>query len=219
MYMKQICCDMKSCEYKASKWVVYICCQWPSLTVYASPHYINVALSCRGHQPLNSQFPLLIQDGTVVLKKAQPGLPSQAAWQGRGTQRLEELSEHGQARASQHWSPDGKRSGERKRPTFHPLRSRTVCVQPDKYWHCFNSILGETAEKWVRAHMGLSERYCAILSWNWNWSPKGCPHKSTDTSLVEHWSSPSSESGTLTISFLTPLSFRQWTLWCSGLSS
>ena len=34
--------------------------------------------------------------------------------------RLEELSEHGQARAAQHWSPEGKRSGERKRPTFHP---------------------------------------------------------------------------------------------------
>ena len=45
-----------------------------------------------------------------------------AAGQGRGAPRLEELSQHGQARASQHWPPEGKRSGERKRPTFHPQR-------------------------------------------------------------------------------------------------
>ena len=51
-----------------------------------------------------------------------------AAWQGRGALRLEELSQHGQARASQHWSPEGKRSGERKRPTFHHPRSRAICV-------------------------------------------------------------------------------------------
>ena len=30
--------------------------------------------------------------------------------------------------------------------------------------------LGETAERWARACMGLSERYDAIL--NWNWKPK-----------------------------------------------
>ena len=53
-----------------------------------------------------------------------------AAWQGRGAPRLEELSQQGQARSSQHWSPEGKRSGERKRPTFHPPRSRMICVQP-----------------------------------------------------------------------------------------
>ena len=90
------------------------------------------------------------------------------AWQRRGAQRLEELSEHGQARASQHWSPDGKRSGKRKRPTFHPPRARTICVQPDKYWHCFEGNLGETAERRCRVHKGLSKRYDAILSWNWN---------------------------------------------------
>ena len=27
---------------------------------------------------------------------------------------------------TQHWSPEGKRSGERKQPTFHPPRSRTI---------------------------------------------------------------------------------------------
>ena len=58
----------------------------------------------------------------------------------------------------------GKRSGERKRPTFHPPRSRTICVQPDKYWHCFEGNLGETAERRDGARMGLSERYDAILS-------------------------------------------------------
>ena len=59
---------------------------------------------------------------------------------------------------------NGKRSGERKRPTFHPPRSRTICVQPDKYWHCFEGNLGETAERRDGARMGLSERYDAILS-------------------------------------------------------
>ena len=78
--------------------------------------------------------------------------------------RLEELSEHGQARASQHCSPEGKRSGERKRPTFDPLRSRTICIQPGKYWHCFESNVGEAAERRGGARMGLSERYDAILS-------------------------------------------------------
>ena len=33
-------------------------------------------------------------------------------------------------------------SGERKRPTLHPLRSRTICVQPDKYWHSFEGVWG-----------------------------------------------------------------------------
>ena len=41
---------------------------------------------------------------------------------------------------------------------------RTICVQPDKYWHCFEGNLGETAERRGGARMGLSERYDAILS-------------------------------------------------------
>ena len=86
----------------------------------------------------------------------------------RGAPRLEEVSEHGQTRASQHWSPEGKRIGERKRPTFHPPRSRIICVRQSKYRHCFKGNLGETAERWGGARTGLSERYDAILSWNWN---------------------------------------------------
>ena len=39
-----------------------------------------------------------------------------AARQGRGAQWFEELPEHGQASAPQHWSLEGKRSGERKLP-------------------------------------------------------------------------------------------------------
>ena len=35
-----------------------------------------------------------------------------------------------------------KRSGERKPLTFHPPRSRTICVQPDKHWHYFKGNLG-----------------------------------------------------------------------------
>ena len=60
--------------------------------------------------------------------------------------------------------PEGKRSGERKRSTFHPPRSTTICVQPGKYWYCFEGNLGETAERRGGALMGLSERYDAILS-------------------------------------------------------
>ena len=54
--------------------------------------------------------------------------------------------------------------GERKRPTFHPPRPRTICVQPDKYWHCFVGNVGETAKRRGGACMSLSERYDAILS-------------------------------------------------------
>ena len=63
----------------------------------------------------------------------------------------------------EHHSTD-RLSGERKRPTFHPPSSRTICVQPGKYWHCFVGNLGETAERRGGARMGLSERYDAILS-------------------------------------------------------
>ena len=57
--------------------------------------------------------------------------------------RLVELSnDYGQARASQHSSPDGKRSGERKWSTFHPPRSATISVQPDKHWRVSRPTLG-----------------------------------------------------------------------------
>ena len=39
-----------------------------------------------------------------------------------------------------------------------------ICVQPGKYWYCFEGNLGETAERRDGALMGLSERYDAILS-------------------------------------------------------
>ena len=51
-----------------------------------------------------------------------------------------------------------------KRPTFHPTKLRTICVQPDKYWHCFEGNHGETAERRGGARTGLYERYDAILS-------------------------------------------------------
>ena len=71
------------------------------------------------------------------------------------------VSERETERASQHWSPERKRSGERKRPTFHPPRSGTICVQPDKHCHCFGGNLGETAERRGGARMCLSEHYGA----------------------------------------------------------
>ena len=45
--------------------------------------------------------------GTLTGKHSRHHILS-AAWHGRGAWRLEELSEYGQARASQHWSPEGK---------------------------------------------------------------------------------------------------------------
>ena len=47
----------------------------------------------------------------------------------------------------------------KKRPTIRRPRSRTICVQPDRYWHCFEGNLGETSERWSGARMGLSERF------------------------------------------------------------
>ena len=47
---------------------------------------------------------------------------------------------------------------------FHPPRSRTIYVQPSRYWHCFEGNLGETAERQGGARMGLSKCYDAILS-------------------------------------------------------
>ena len=58
------------------------------------------------------------------------------------------------------------------RLTFHLSKLRMICVQPGKYWHCFEGNLGETVERRGRARMGLSECHDAILiqNWNWNWS-------------------------------------------------
>ena len=75
---------------------------------------------------------------------------------------------------------EGKGSGERERPTFCPPRSGTTCVQPDKHWHCFEDNLGVIAERRGEARMGLSERYDAILSRNWNWAE-------TDASRTHEW--------------------------------
>ena len=66
----------------------------------------------------------------------------------------------------QHNSTEGNRSGERKQPTFHPLRSGMNCVQQDKHWRCFEGNLGPTAERWCGVCMGLFECYDAILSRN-----------------------------------------------------
>ena len=107
---------------------------------------------------------------TVLGMPESVGMKGQINWQAQQISHLEELSEHGQVRASQHWSTEGKQSGERKRSTFHPPRSRTICVLPGKYWHSFEGNLGDTAERQSRARMGLSECYDAILSWNWNWN-------------------------------------------------
>ena len=85
------------------------------------------------------------------------------AWQGRGAYRLWELSEHGQATASLIRLLKLKRNGERKRPTFHPPRSETICVQPNKHWYCFKGNVKETAERWGRARMGLLEFVCLLV--------------------------------------------------------
>ena len=99
--------------------------------------------------------------GTLTGKHSRHHILS-AAWQGRRAWRLEELSEYGQARASQQWSPEGKRSGERKWPIFNCPRSETICLQPDKHWHCFEVNLGDTVERRGRAHMGLPKPCDAV---------------------------------------------------------
>ena len=46
---------------------------------------------------------------------------------------------------------------------------------PGREWSVFNQTNignpGETAARWSRACMGLSEHYNGILSWNWNLKP------------------------------------------------
>ena len=59
--------------------------------------------------------------------------------------------------------PEGKRSGERKWPTFHLPRWATSYVQPDQNWYCFERNFAETAERRGGACMGLYERYDAIF--------------------------------------------------------
>ena len=73
---------------------------------------------------------------------------------------------------------------ERGVETFHPPRSRTICVQPGKYWHCFKGNFGETAQRQGGVRMGLSKCYDAILSsnWNWNWN---MPHQPYSAELWE----------------------------------
>ena len=52
------------------------------------------------------------------------------------------LSEHRQTTTSQHWSPEGKKSGNMKLLTFHPPKLGTICVQPDKHRHFSRATLG-----------------------------------------------------------------------------
>ena len=63
----------------------------------------------------------------------------------------------------EHWSPEGNRSGGRKRSTFHHPKSG------NDLWSTRETLalLGETAEWWDGACMGLSEHYDAMLKWNW----------------------------------------------------
>ena len=57
-----------------------------------------------------------------------------------------------------HCQTKREKIGERKRPTFHSPRSETICDQLDKHCHCFEGILGDTAERRGGARMGLSKR-------------------------------------------------------------
>ena len=81
------------------------------------------------------------------------------AWQCRSTERLGELPEHGQARASKHRWPEEKRNGQRKWSTFHPPRAGVICLKSDRHRHSFEGNLGNTAGRWGAACMGISEHY------------------------------------------------------------
>ena len=96
-----------------------------------------------------------------------------AVWKGRSVETLEELSKNRKTRVLQHWWPEGKESGERKRLVSKPLRSGTNCVQPDLLSFCFKSNTGGTAEEWGGACIALSEHYDVILDMNWSYSVVG----------------------------------------------
>ena len=48
-------------------------------------------------------------------------------------------------------------SEERERPTHHPPRPGTICIQPDQHWHSLEVNHGETTERRDGALMGLPE--------------------------------------------------------------
>ena len=82
-----------------------------------------------------------------------------AAWQGRGTWRFEELSQHGQARAKQH--DRLKERGVEKGPFTLQGRERSVFNQTN-----IGTVSRATLGRLLRdgARKGLSERYDAILN-------------------------------------------------------
>ena len=87
---------------------------------------------------------------------------------------IRNLSEHGQVSETQHWSTEGKKSGEKKWPTVHPPKSGVTCAQPKKIKIKINKKpLGRLLRDGGGAHMALSERHHAILSRNWNWKSRG----------------------------------------------
>ena len=106
------------------------------------------------------------------------------AWQGRDAHMLEECSDQGQTRASQHCLPEGKRSGERKRPVFQPWRSGRICLSRPPLVLLRRHLWRKTAEKQHVVCMGLSKQCIAILSGDWKLSTV-CPR----LSLKQFWSS------------------------------
>ena len=64
-----------------------------------------------------------------------------ASRQGRGAQRLEELSLKGQSITTLR----ERRVEKRKQPTFHTPRTVMIYVPPEKHVHCFEDNLEETA--------------------------------------------------------------------------
>ena len=68
---------------------------------------------------------------------------------------LAELSERGQARASQHCSPEGRSIGEDRWPTSRPARSGTICAQPESRLVLSQGQLWAIAEKHGGVSMGF----------------------------------------------------------------
>ena len=64
---------------------------------------------------------------------------------------------------SQHCSPIGKKSGEKRWRTFHfhPNKLRTICDRPDQQQHCFQGSLQETAETGQSMYQ-LSKHYTIL---------------------------------------------------------